>query len=62
MSAAVEYRACAARCASAAARTVDRDNKVQFTELAGAWLRLAELAEKYSLNDVASMCSPPPVK
>jgi len=62
MSAAVEYRACAARCAAAAARTVDRDNKVLFTELVGAWLRLAELAEKHSLNDMASMRSPPPVE
>jgi len=59
MLAAVEYRAYAARCATAAAQTVDADNKALLMELVGAWLRLAELAEKYSLT---STNSPPPVE
>ena len=57
--AAVEYRAYAARCATAAAQTVDADNKAMLIELVAAWLRLAELAEKYGLT---STNSPPLVE
>jgi hypothetical protein len=49
---AVKYRCNAARCAIEAERAVNPANKTFLLGLALAWLRLAELAEKNSRNDV----------
>jgi hypothetical protein len=53
-----EYRRLAAQCVHMAARNGDVQLKAIWIDMAGAWLKLADLAEKNSRADVVNETSP----
>jgi hypothetical protein len=55
-----EYRRLAANCVSMAERVTDHQFKASLVDMAGAWLRLAEQAEKNSRTDLVYETPPRP--
>jgi hypothetical protein len=55
-----EYRRLAAQCVHMAARGADPQLKAIWIDMADAWLKLAELAEKNSRADLVNEMSPHP--
>src|SRR6266511_1730964 len=55
-----EYRRLAANCVSMAERVTNHQFKASLVDMAGAWLRLAEQAEKNSRTDLVYETPPRP--
>ena len=59
MNSAELYRANAAECVAMASSMTDANNRASLLNMASAWLRLAELAEKNGRTDLVYETPPP---